>query len=68
VFDKFRVVFFTTSAFTLLNLAISVFVALKYPDTQSAMVTELYGTCIKLFAAGVGAIIGLLGGQSLRAE
>ena len=65
MFDKFQLVFFTTSAFTLLNLAVAVAIALMLPDSDSSMVTELYSTCIKLFGAGVGAILGLLGGHAL---
>jgi hypothetical protein len=65
VFDKFQLVFFTTTAFTLLNFGAAVSIAFAVPDTKSPIVNELYNTSIKLFTAGVGAIIGLLGGHAL---
>lgn len=65
MFDKFQLVFFTTAALTLLNFGAATTIALAMPDSKSPMVTELYSTCIKLFGAGVGAILGLLGGHAL---
>ena len=63
--DKFQLVFFTAAAFTLLNFGAAVSIAVALPDTKSPIVAELYNTSIKLFTAGVGAIIGLLGGHAL---
>jgi hypothetical protein len=63
--DKFQLVFFTTTAFTLLNFGTATAIATMLPETKSAIVTELYNTSIKLFTAGVGAIIGLLGGHAI---
>jgi hypothetical protein len=63
--DKFQLVFFTTVAFTLLNFGAASMIAIRNPETKSPMVAELYNTSIKLFTAGVGAIIGLLGGHAI---
>jgi hypothetical protein len=65
MFDKFTLVLLITTAFTVLNFSAAAGIALGFPDAASPFVTELYNTSIKLFTAGVGAIIGLLGGHAL---
>lgn len=63
--DKFLIVFFTTVGLTLTCGAVATTIALLGHDPSPPMMTELYNTALKLFTAGVGAIIGLVGGSKL---
>jgi hypothetical protein len=63
--DKFRIVFFTTVALTMVCGAAAASIVVLGHDPAPPMMTELYNTALKLFTAGVGAIIGLVGGSKL---
>ncbi|MDE5446959.1 hypothetical protein GWG65_37635 [Bradyrhizobium sp. CSA207] len=63
--DKFLIVFFTTVALTLVCGCAAASVVVFGHDPGPPMMTELYNTALKLFTAGVGAIIGLVGGSKL---
>jgi hypothetical protein len=63
--DKFIIVFFTTVVLTLLCGATAALIA-GFGHDPSPMMTELYSTALKLFNAGVGAMIGLVGGARLN--
>ncbi|WFU44892.1 hypothetical protein QA640_21980 [Bradyrhizobium sp. CB82] len=63
--DKFLIVFFTTVTLTLVCGGVAAFIVAFGHDPGPPMMTELYNTALKLFTAGVGAIIGLVGGSKL---
>jgi hypothetical protein len=63
--DKFLIIFFTTVALTVLCGSVAVSIVFLGHDPAPPMMTELYNTALKLFTAGVGAIIGLVGGSKL---
>lgn len=63
--DKFLIIFFTTVALTLICGAVAALIVVLGHDPAPPMMTELYNTSLKLFTAGVGAIIGLVGGSKL---
>lgn len=65
VADKFLIVFFTTVALTLVCGAVATSIAVFARDPAPPMIAEVYNTSLKLFNAGVGAIIGLIGGSHL---
>ena len=64
--DRFNLVFYTTVCLTLICGAVATcIVVFGSHDPAPPMMTELYNTALKLFTAGVGAVIGLVGGSRL---
>lgn len=63
--DKFLIVFFTTVILTVLSGATAVLIAGFGHEPAPPMAHELFNSTLGLFDAGVGAIIGLLGGAKL---
>jgi hypothetical protein len=63
--DRFILVFFTTVTITLVCGGVAASIVVLAHDPAPPMMTELYNTALKLFTAGVGAIIGLVGGSKL---
>jgi hypothetical protein len=59
-------VFFTVVGLTLLCGAAAVSIAIFSLEPAPPMVSEVYKTSLQLFNAGMGAVLGLLGGRSLK--
>jgi len=63
--QRFKLILFTVLGVTLLCGALALITALVTPEPAPPMVADLFKTCTTLFHTGVGAIIGLLGGNAL---